>query len=125
MKKYISYIGALLLLLPIFGHYFASENVRNELESIEGLYPVAISYSYSSKGNESESSWLFLIVPTSLEFPKVLGVNESSSGDIELDEIAPKEISDFKNLPVSYFLVIFIALGVVFGTASYFFKSKV
>jgi hypothetical protein len=85
MEKHFKYIGALLLLLPIFGHYFASENVRNELNSIEGFYPVAISYSYSSSGSESDSSWLFMIVPTSLEFPTVLGINDSSAGDTILN----------------------------------------
>jgi hypothetical protein len=124
MEKYFKYIGALLLLLPMCGHYFASENVKNELNSIKGFYPVAISYSYSSGGAESDSSWLFMIVPKSLEFPTVLGINESSAGEIDVDEIAPKEIADLKNLPISYFLVIFIAIGVVFGTVSDLFKSK-
>lgn len=124
MGKYVGYICALLLLLPICGHYFASENVRNELNSIEGFYPVAISYSYSSSGTESDSSWLFMIVPTSLKFPTVLGIKENSAGRIDVDEIVPRDMADLRNLPINYFLVIFIAIGVVFGTASDLFKSK-
>ena len=124
MNKYIKYIGALLLLLPICGHYFVSENVRKELSLIGRSYPIAIGYSYSSSGSDSHSSWLFMIVPAALEFPAVLSVSESSTGEIYADRIVPKKISDFKNLPVSYFLVIFIAISVVLGTASDLFKLK-
>lgn len=115
----ISIIAILLFIsLPISGHLFASNKVVDELNSVDGYYPIALSFSSDS----TETSWYFIMVPLKAAFPATLGITELSNGEIEVSAKHPMNTAEFKQMPIQYFFSLFIIFCIPYSVISAMYK---
>lgn len=95
-------VVTLFLSLPITGHFFASDKVTNELNSVDGYYPVALSFSSKPAGTR----WVFVMLPLKVAFPASLKITEFSNGEMEVSAKHPTNLAAFKKMPVNYFFAL-------------------